>query len=315
VLTELQAEGELGPTAFSIDDLNELLRKLGRFEGETFDIEAAMRAAPDQVANTKRGEIWQLGRHRLMCGDSTNVEDVAILLDGERVALLVTDPPYNVGYRPEEAPTGRRRRIVNPISLPGGLPGDRQTPEELRVFLQSFLDNIKPFIAPQFSYYICWGVDPLPYLLDALKDKGFKRSSVIIWDKGQGILGRRNYHSQYEMLVYGWLDGHSKYFINDRTQTDIWYVRRDVAAIDYQHPTTKPIELAARAMQNSSRPGDIICDLFVGSGWAIIAAEQTGRTCYGMEIVPYYCDVAIARWEAYTGGQAVLVEQREMAYA
>lgn len=294
ILTDLEAQGVLEDTAFNKDDLNQLLRDLGRLEGETFDVEAAMAAAPEQVANTKPGDIWQLGQHRLMCGDSTKAEDVERLMVGKKADMVFTDPPYGVNYigKTEEA-----------LKMEGDKAG-------ASLFAASIV--IIP-VKPGAVFYVCCPPgNNFKHFIEAFELRCYQ-SQTIIWKKNSMVLGHGDYHYQHEPILYGWDRQGTHRFYGDRSQTTVWEIDRPAAS--REHPTMKPIPLCVRAIRNSSRVGDIVIDSFLGSGTTIIAAEQTGRICYGMEIVPHYCDVAIARWEAYTGGQAILVQEREMAYA
>lgn len=313
VLTELEAGGELEPTAFSIDDLNELLRKLGRFEGETFDVEAAMQAAPEQRANTQPGEIWQLGRHRLMCGDSTKAGDINRLMNGEKARLMATDPPYGdswvqkardmhrLGYGHSQA---ERREVIE---------ADDFDTKKFHDFLVAWIGSATEIaLAKGAVIYVWHGAKRIEFEL-ALRDAGFHIHQAIIWKKPSFVIGRLNYHPQCEWALHGWLKGNGRPpFLGERNQADVWELQREGG---WNHPTQKPVALFGKPMINHLNIKGLAYDPFVGSGTAIIAAEQTGRICYGMEIIPYYCDVAIARWEAFTGSQAVLVEEREMAYA
>ena len=302
ILTELKAAGELEPTAFFVDDLNELLRQLGRFEGETFDVEAAMEAAPDQVANTKPGDIWQLGRHRLMCGDSRKAKDIERLMAGERARLVVTDPPYGVAYDG----SGSNPRWPKDGSI---IANDDLGKDQFAFWVAAFTTVARVVSG---DVYIFAPSGPLNMVLaEAIQKAGIEHHQWLIWCKNRFVLGRSHYHYRHEHIFYGWHRESS--WNGSREEDSVWECPNPMNSPE--HPTMKPVELIIKAFKNSSKEKDGVLDPFLGSGTTIIAAEQTGRICFGMEIVPHYCDVAIARWEAYTGEQAILVEEREMVYA
>ena len=313
VLEELGAlpEFDLSLAGFDDEEIKGHLAALEaaayRDKAEDFDLEVAIEAAR-AASRVRRGEVWLLGRHRLMCGDATSAEDVATLVEGEgdEVDLVVTDPPYNVGYEPEGAPSGRtagRNRKKRPGQTLGPIENDRLTPEQYQAFLDSAFANLASSLSRGGAVYVFGGTGTfLPYE-QAFQTAGFHLSSVIVWDKGSLVLTRKNYHSQYELIFYGWLAGKPHAFYGGRSQTDIWSASRDRGR-DYQHPTQKPVELVARAIENSSRPGQTVLDPFVGSGTTFIAAERSGRRCLAMEVDPRFCEVAIARWESFSGKKA-----------
>jgi len=219
---------------------------------------------------------------------------------------VVTDPPYNVGYEPEGAPSGRtagRNRKKRPGQTLGPIENDRMTPEQYQAFLDSAFANLANSLSKGGAVYVFGGTGTfLPYE-HAFQAAGLHLSSVIVWDKGSLVLTRKDYHSQYELIFYGWVAGKPHAFYGGRSQTDIWSASRDRGR-DYQHPTQKPIELVMRAIENSSRPGQTVLDPFAGSVPAFIAAERSGRRCLAMEIDPRFCEVAIRRWEAFSGKKA-----------
>ena len=311
VLEELGALPEFDLTLAGFDD-EEIKTHLAALEAaayrdkeEDFDLEGAI-AEARAASRVKRGEVWRLGRHRLMCGDATSAEDVAILVEGDAVDLVVTDPPYNVGYEPEGAPSGRtagRNRKKRPGQTLGPIENDRMTPEQYQAFLDSAFANLANSLSKGGAVYVFGGTGTfLPYE-HAFQAAGLHLSSVIVWDKGSLVLTRKDYHSQYELIFYGWVAGKPHAFYGGRSQTDIWSASRDRGR-DYQHPTQKPIELVMRAIENSSRPGQTVLDPFAGSVPAFIAAERSGRRCLAMEIDPRFCEVAIRRWEAFSGKKA-----------
>ena len=258
---------------------------------ESFDLDAALEAA-QATHGAKRGDLWALGGHRLLCGDATQVKAVAKLLDGRRAQIGFTDPPYNVGYGDHGGQgRGQRKRRLKNDALP---------PEEWETFCRgwgkSLLDNVDGAV------YICMSTKEWPLVSQVLEEAGGHWSDTIIWVKDRFVLGRAQYQRGYEPLWFGWREGAKPFWCGDRDQSDIWTIKRP--SVSEAHPTMKPLELVERALENSSRPGDAVLDLFLGSGTTLIAAERTGRLCYGMEIDPHYAQVAVLRWEAFTGQKA-----------
>jgi len=286
---------DLSLSGFSEEELGKLLKSLDTREKkervETFDVDAALEAA--QAAHVaQRGDLWRLGDHRLLCGDSTNVGDVERLLGGKKAAMAFTDPPYNVslGDHGGRQRGSRRRRIVN----------DALTPEAWEAFVQAWARNLLDYV--DGALYICMSTKEWPVVSRVLEESGGHWSDTIIWAKDRFVLGRADYQRQYEPVWYGWREGASHHWCGDRDQGDVWNIPRP--ADSELHPTMKPLELVERAIGNSSRSGDTVLDLFLGSGTTLIAAERTGRVCYAMELEPAYVDVAIRRWEAFTGERA-----------
>jgi len=275
-------------------DLKSLLERFGPDIDEKAD---AVPPIDDSPAKTKRGQIFQLGRHRLMCGDSTKAADVARLMDGKKADLIFTDPPYNVDYgSSKNHPTWRIRSIVN----------DDMDDAEWLKFNQAMIEIFKANQRGGDIYV--WGASGPSGMRQrlALIEAGFHWSATIIWKKQQLVLSPARYQRIYEPCFYGWLKKSS--FRGDRRQTEIWEVNRPSAS--NQHPTMKPVELCARGIVNSSRPGQIVLDLFLGSGSTPIAAEISDRVCCGMEIEPKYCDVIIQRFAKFTG-----ISEREIRKA
>ena len=237
----------------------------------------------------KLGDIWQLGNHRLMCGDSTSVADMERLMSGEKADLFLTDPPYNVAY---EGKTADMLTIQN----------DDMSDNEFHEFLHSAFMNASNAMRDGAAFYI-WHADLEGFnFRSACRSTGWKIRQCIIWVKNSIVLGRQDYQWKHEPCLYGWKDGAAHYFIDDRTQSTVWEFNKP--ARNGEHPTMKPVELMAKAINNSSRQENIVLDLFGGSGSTLIACEQLGRRCYTMELDPKYCDVIIKRWETLTGKTA-----------
>lgn len=284
---------------------------------------------------TKPGDIYKLGRHRLICGDSTNPETIQKLLDGEKTDLLITDPPYNVALgqnkghtlRPSEAKQLHRRTDGLVIA------NDRwESGEAFRHFLSDAFAAANTGLKQGGAFYIWYASSESYNFIGAANDIGWTIREQLIWVKNILVLGRQDYHWQHEPCLYGWKDGAPHYFIDDRTQTTIWeaedfnpekmkkeellalvkeitkqpstIIREDKPSRSAEHPTMKPVKLIARLVRNSSRQGERVLDVFGGSGSTMMACEQLGRECYMVELDPHYCDVIVKRWENFTGKKA-----------
>jgi site-specific DNA-methyltransferase (adenine-specific) len=263
------------------------------------------RAAELQAAwGTALGQTWKLGKHLLLCADATKHESFRRLFAGEAYTLLVTDPPYGVAYADKNAflnRRGRGNRIQTPIA------NDHHTPEVMaRLWVEAF-GCARPCAAPGASYYVTGpqGGELLFGLLGALRTAGFPLRHMLIWAKNNHVLGRCDYHYKHEPILYGWLEGGHR-FLGGHSETSVWEIDRPHKSD--LHPTTKPLELFARAMRNNSVRGDIVADIFAGSGTAIIAAEQLDRCCRAMEIDPGYVAVSLQRYQDATGQPPTLVE-------
>lgn len=236
------------------------------------------------------GDLWQLGRHRLLCGDSTNQEDIERLMGGELADLWLTDPPYNVGY---EGKTAEKLTIEN----------DSMSDAAFKDFLVKCYAAANASMKKGAAFYI-WHADSEGYnFRSACQEIGWKVRECLIWVKNSMAMGRQDYQWQHEPCLYGWKEGASHNWYSDRKQTTILSYAKPTR--NGEHPTMKPVPLFAYLMCNSSRPGDIVLDSFGGSGTTMIAAEQMGRSARLMELDPHYCDVIIARWEKLTGNKAV----------
>lgn len=257
-------------------------------EEDDYDVEGAV--AKIDEPRTHLGDIYQLGDHRLMCGDSTKPEDVQTLMNGASADLLLTDPPYNVDY---EGKTSDKLKIEN----------DKQSDADFRAFLQAALSCAKDVMKPGAAFYI-WHADSEGYnFRGACVDAGLTVHQCLIWKKNGMVLGRQDYQWQHEPCLYGWKDGAAHKWYSDRKQTTI--LEFDKPLKSEEHPTMKPVPLFAYLMQNSTQAGELTVDLFAGSGTAIIAGEQLKRKVYAMELDPKYCDVIIERWENLTKNKAV----------
>ena len=250
------------------------------------------------------GDIWQLGNHRLMCGDSCDIEQVKKLCGGQQVDCWLTDPPYNVALGYEDSASEarqRHRRTDQKVVLNDSMPD-----ADFRQFLVKAYTAAKESMKAGAAYYIFHADNESYNFRGALRDVGgMQLRETLIWVKDALTLGRQDYQWKHEPCLYGWKEGASHKFFNDRKQTTCIEFPRPKRS--EEHPTMKPVPLFAYLMANSTEQGDLVLDSFGGSGTTLIAAEQLGRRCYMMELDPHYCDVIIARWEKLTGRTAIKI--------
>lgn len=326
-LIELQKlDFDLNLTGFSAD---ELLRLIEPPPSAGLTDPDAVPEPPDE-ATTKPGDLWQLGSHRLLCGDSAKPEDVDRLLDGAKVHLVNTDPPYNVKVEPrsnnaiaaglssfqgnthhqkfdverhpeKSKPTTKKLRAKD-----RPLANDFVSDEEFDRLLRAWFGNIARVLIPGRAFYIWGGYSNLGNYPPALKECELYFSQAIVWDKQHPVLTRKDFLGCFEIGYYGWREGAAHQFFGPNNAPDLWPVKK-VSSQKSQHLTEKPTELAQRAIEYSSKRGENVLDLFGGSGSTLIAAEQTARRAYLMELDPLYCDVIIKRFEEYSGKKAELV--------
>lgn len=296
-----ESDFNLDILGFNEDELKEL-ENFGEPQTEAKSEEDEIPEAPVEPI-TKRGDVWILGEHRLMCGDTTMFDDVRKLMRDNRAAMIFTDPPYNVNYGSTmkdsiryHAGTLGGRKIMND-NLGDGFPQ----------FLTDSLSNLLMFC--QGAAYVCMSSSELHTLYNAFIAAGGKWSTFIIWAKNTFTLRRADYQRQYEPILYGWNADKPHYWCGDRDQSDVWEYNKPVK--NDLHPTMKPVELVERAVLNSSKSGDIVLDGFGGSGSTLIACEKNNRKARLMELDPKFCDVIVKRWEDYTGNKVQLLENEE----
>jgi site-specific DNA-methyltransferase (adenine-specific) len=267
---------------------------------------------------TKTGDIWQLGRHRLMCGDSTSIDDVKTLMCGHQADMLLTDPPYNIAY---EGGTKDKLTIQN----------DNMDSDKFRQFLRDAFAAADAVMRGGAAFYVWHSDSERCNFQGACADNGWSVRQCLIWNKSSFVLGRQDYQWKHEPCLYGWKEGAAHYFVKNRKLTTVQNdnVDLDVMTADElreyirnliepttvmdenkptrngEHPTMKPVALLERQIKNSSKIGEKVIDLFGGSGSTLIACERLDRTCYMMEIDQRYCDVIIKRWEELTGEKAI----------
>ena len=338
-LSELREGGfDLGLLAFDTDELAKLLN-----DGE--DVKAGL-TDPDQVpeppdeATTKRGDLYVLGDHRLLCGDSSDEKDVDRLLGGETIDLVNMDPPYNVKVEPRSAtaiaagnssfiatershPTAARekhqmhhqgfdvaRGVTDPKKARAKmrakdrpLENDFVSDEDFAVMLKAWFNNASRVMKPGGSFYIWGGYANLGNYPGPLKAAGFYFAQGIIWDKEHPVLTRKDFMGAFEICYYGWKEGAGHHFYGPNNVFDLWHVKK-IPPQQMVHLTEKPVELAVRAIRYSSKQGESVLDLFAGSGSTLIGCEQTGRRAFLMELDELYSDIIVKRWEEFTGKKA-----------
>ena len=315
-------------TDFDFDILNSELLDINNIDMESFGFDVELPIEEHELTEddyqvevpeepkAKLGEIYQLGKHRLMCGDSTSTADVKKLLNGETMDLVVTDPPYNVAIENSQGMT---------------IENDNMSSDTFMEFLNKAFNNLNEALKPGGAFYIWHASRTQREFETALNEAGLEVRQQLIWNKNSLVLGRQDYQWKHEPCMYGWKEG-SHYFINARTETttieeplDLEKLTKDemktllqtiyqetpTTVIDEHrpskntdHPTMKPIKLIGRLIRNSSKPGEKVLDLFGGSGSTLIASEELDRKCYMMEYDAKYVDVIINRWEEFTGRKA-----------
>jgi len=289
VMKELEAQRDLLElTGFDRPDIDKIMQERARERGEIIedDFDADAEAAKIVEPVSRLGDIWLLGRHRLMCADSTDIGAVARLMDGEKAQMCWTDPPWNCSYGDDSRhPSWKARQILN----------DSMSTEEFGVFLTAAFKAMVSVCLPGAMVYVVMSSQEWGNLMLSTKAAGLHWSSTIIWAKDRLVLSRKDYHTQYEPIWYGWVEGEKRLCpLEDRGQSDLWSFDRPLKSPE--HPTMKPIALVAKAINNSSHAGDAVLDLFGGSGTTLLAAEQTDRACYMMELDPKYNDVICKRF-------------------
>ena len=302
-LGELAEQGfDLDLTGFDGDELEKLLSEID--EGGLTDDDNVPEIPETPVSKT--GDVWVLGNHRLICGDSTETAVLDTLLDGQLVDMVFTDPPYNVNY----GDTAKDK-----IRAKGGAKAGRKIMNdnlgnEFEAFLTDACANM--LRVTKGALYICMSSSELDTLQSAFRASGGKWSTFIIWAKNTFTLGRSDYQRQYEPILYGWKEGNDHYWCGARNQGDVWFFNKPQK--NDLHPTMKPVELVCQAVKNSSKSKDIVLDSFGGSGSTLIACEKLGRYARLIELDPIYCDVIVKRWEEFTGKNAVLAgEEKDFA--
>jgi DNA modification methylase len=321
-LAELQSiDFDLDVLGFSEAELNQLIDSITPGLTDPDEIPDL----PDE-AITRPGDLWRCGHHRLLCGDASKNEDVDRLLNGGEIHLVNSDPPYNVRVEPrsnnaiavgmssfkaahhQQFDHHRRSKSARPThrklrAKDRPLANDFVSEGEFNRLLRAWFGNMARVLLPGRGFYIWGGYANLGNYPPALRDCGMYFSQGIVWDKEHPVLTRKDFLGAFELGFYGWKEGAGHQFFGPNNATDLWHVKK-VTPQSMIHLTEKPVELAVRAIQYSSRPKENVLDLFGGSGSTLIAAEQTGRRAFVMEIDPLYVDVIVQRWEKFTGRRA-----------
>ena len=291
---------DLDLLGFDDVELDDLLASLDDDEAAALD-ENIPEVQENPVSRT--GDIWIMGEHRLLCGDSTSEADMKKLMGGELADMVFTDPPYNVNY----GDTAKDK-----LRSKGGAKAGRKIMndnlgDDFEAFLTAACKNM--LAHTKGALYICMSSSELDTLQSAFRDAGGKWSTFIIWAKNTFTLGRSDYQRQYEPILYGWKDGNDRYWCGARDQGDVWFYNKPQK--NDLHPTMKPVDLVVRGIKNSSKTLDIVLDPFGGSGSTLIAAEHTGRQARLIELDPKYVDVIVRRWQEMTGQKAYHAEHKK----
>lgn len=311
-LFELQEAGlDISVIGFDDAEINTLLYL--DEEGKPGKTDPDKAPDPPQKPESKPGDVWMCGKHRVMCGSAIKADDMRVLCNGGGVDMVFTDPPYLMAFEGSVHDDGSKSHN----SKYGSIKNDKMTRQEGAQFLESICRAIKQNCSG--AYYICFYRLGIDWLLDAMNKTALKWRAQIIWKKNNFNLSNSDYKSIYEPIIMGWADDYRPIFYGWNLEHE-WYGRkneRDVWEIELPsvweipktkkndlHPTMKPVELVERAILNSSRPGGSVLDMFSGSGSTLIAVERRGRSCLAMELDPQYCDVTVNRWEEFTGEKA-----------
>jgi len=304
LLKDIDAEGQLLAAGWNDDDLAELLARTQlQPDGEVEEVEAP---EPPEVAVTRTGDLWQMGEHRFLCGDSTNEVDVARLMNGERAILFATDPPYLVDYDGTNHPSGRKGPDKNKDwSATYGITWDdsSQGPDLYR----AFIGVAKRLAIVQNAAWYCWHASRRQAMVEAVwEEAGAFVHQQIVWVKDRGVLTRSHYLWQHEPCFFGWLRGHQPPRVSEDYPTTVWQIPTVRPGEKTDHPTSKPIQVFAIPMLQHVAVGGLCYEPFAGSGSQFIAGEQLKRRVFGLEIAPQYVDVCVLRWQRLTGKSAVL---------
>ena len=294
-LSDLQGEGfNLELTGFNLDEIAGFLAEPTEGLTDPDDVPEA-----PAVPVTVEGDVWLLGRHRLMCGDSTGIDAVENLMAGQKADMVFTDPPYGMSYGGGRAAGSTKKGAL--VKAHGMIKGDDLQGDDLIGMIRDAVGSAISVCKSGAAKYVCFPWRTYSEFESALEQVGMTVSACIVWDKKSIGLGNANYRPQHEFIFYSKGDS----WHGDKSQSDVWYNSRGATGA-YVHPTQKPVELVEKAINNSSKGQDVVIDVFGGSGSTLIACEKTARDCRMMELDPKYCDVIIARWQNFTGQAATL---------
>lgn len=331
LLQELDTgEFDLELTGFDMGEIEDLMTQ---FHVPEEIIEDEVPEPPEEPI-TKPGDLWILGKHRLLCGDSTKAKDVERLMNGEKADMVFTDPPYNVNYGDKASMLEKYQKGHSNVN---SIKNDNMDNDDFLRFLTSAFKNIYSALCPGGPFYICHAETTGLEFRKAVINSGLLLKQCLIWVKNILVLGRQDYQWIHEPILYGWKPGAAHKWYGGFNKTTViedrpnlrkmkkeelikfaeellegkhhtTVIREDKPTKSVEHPAMKPVKLVGYLINNSSKIGDKVLDIFGGSGSTLIAAEQLDRACYIMELEPAYCDVIVQRWENFTGQKAVLVE-------
>lgn len=296
---------DLRLTGFDDDEISKLLDlELGEGEGQG-DADAVPEVRPDPIS--RPGDVWALGRHRVMCGDSTDEASAFLLLEGQQTDMVFTDPPYGVSYadKNESLNKASKGNCIQTEIMNDHLQGDA-----LGGFFLAIFSTMAAVMKPGCPFYVCapQGGEQMMMMMMMMK-AGIPMRHELIWIKNNHVLGRADYHYKHEPILYGWKEGAGHPWYGERDKFSTWHVDKPLQS--KLHPTMKPVELVEIAIKNSSKRGDTVLDLFGGSGSTLIACEKTARGARLMELDPRYVDVIVRRWQDFTGQRATHAETGE----
>jgi len=293
---------DVGLTGFDVPEVSKILDSVEEAKEDDFDFDSTVDSIEEPI--TKKGDLIELGPHRLLCGDSANIKNIKRLMGSEKANLLVTDPPYGVNYldinRPNKQQRPKSSRKWDKIYR------DDLSQLEYEKWLTQILTNITPYLLSGSGVYIWNGFRKFGHMIPTLTKLGFVIGCIITWAKPTFAISFGDYHQQTEFCFYGWKKGRKKgqTWYGPSNESTLWQIKRDLTK-NYIHPTQKPLEIPARAIRNNSKRNDIVIDLFLGSGSTLIAAESLRRRCFGMEIEPKYVDGVIRRYISLVGEDKV----------
>lgn len=289
ILEELDTgDFDIEITGFDLQEIEDLMTQVWQDEEGTPEVYEDDVPEPPEEPVCKTGDLWILGKHRLLCGDSTKSENIVRLMGDLKADMVLTDPPYGVDY------TGKTKNALK-------IQNDTSDEEALEELVKGAFDAAQEVSRPGAYWYATVPAGPLHLIFASdWKRRGTLRQ-ILVWVKDSMVLGHSEYHYKHEPILFGWVPG-DRHKNPDRTRTSVWEVPRPKRS--EEHPTMKPVALWAQAIEDGSKPGELVYDPFLGSGTTIVAAEQLDRVCFGVEIDPKYCDVIIQRWENLTGEKA-----------
>lgn len=294
---------DIGLTGFDLPEINKILTDIEEAVEDGFD---TSQIDTKTEAITKPGDLIELGNHRILCGDCSNPEDIARLISDEKIDLIHMDPPYNVDYYGGNRPNAQSRPVSH--KLWDRIYSDNMSQADYEKWLKAVLTNGASYLAPGAAIYVWNGHRQFGPMYLILAELGFHVSCVITWAKESFALGFGNYNQQTEFCLYGWKEDNGAHkWYGPNNESTLWQIKRD-PTVEYIHPTQKPVALAHRAIRNSSKRGELVLDMFLGSGTTLIAAEGLNRRCFGTEIDPRYVDGIVRRYVKFAGADKVSKE-------